>query len=191
MNHESAPSHFGSPVGCVAVFFGSRSNEFNVAPRRSLKTSLLLALLQNRFEEILVLSGENDLALLIEDGDSGGDEAILPFPRKIDDLQCGVESISSMNLFEKFARQFSKGNKDFADVMWKECRARSSKSKYLKPMNHRRRVPVPCSPYRVVVDGVIVGRNSLKGRCMRISQCAAGRSKYISDLEIFKSLGRH
>jgi hypothetical protein len=69
---------------------GSRSNEFNVAPRGSLETSLLLALLQNRFEEILVLSGENDLASLIEDGDSGGDDAILSFPRKIDDLQCGV-----------------------------------------------------------------------------------------------------
>ena len=46
------------------VFFGSRSNEFNVAPRRSLETSLLLALLQNRFEEILALFGENDLASL-------------------------------------------------------------------------------------------------------------------------------
>ncbi len=47
-----------------------------------------------------MLSGENDLALLIEDGNSGSDEAILSFPRKIDDLQCGVESIPCMNLFE-------------------------------------------------------------------------------------------
>ena len=88
-----------------------------------------------------MLSGENHLASLIEDGDSGGDDAILSFPRKIDDLQCGVESISSMNLFEKFAREFSKGDEGLADVVWKECRARSSKSKYLKPMNHRPECP--------------------------------------------------
>ena len=56
-----------------------------------------------------MLSGENDLASLIEDGNSGSDDAILSFPRKIDDLQCGVESIACMNLFEKFARACGAG----------------------------------------------------------------------------------
>jgi hypothetical protein len=93
-----------------------------------------------------------------------------------------------MNLFEKSAREFSKCNEDFANVMWEKCRAGRGKSKHLKPMNYRRRVPVPFGQYRVVVDGVIIGRNGLKSRCMRICQCAAGRSKYIADLEIFKSL---
>ena len=64
--------------------------------------------------------------MLVVDRDSccyGAFFAILP---QIDDLQCRIQGVAGMNLFQEFAGQFRKSSERLADLVRKQCRARGT-----------------------------------------------------------------
>jgi len=80
---------------------------------------------------------EHKFLALIENCDTGCDEAIIALCRQLCNLKRGVESIAGMNLFQEFARQFGEGNELLADVVRKQSCSRRSESEDLQTMHNR------------------------------------------------------
>jgi hypothetical protein len=139
----------------------------------------LLALAE-AFEEIFVLSEQDEFAPLIVDGHLGCDETRVALGCEVDDLKRRIQRVPRMYLFKELARQFGEGNEDLSDVMRKKGCAWSGESQDLQTMDHWSAVSVSLGPFDVVMDRVIVRRDCLERRCMRIGECSTRRAKHLS-----------
>src|SRR5260370_42009690 len=97
------------------------------------------------------------------------------------DFELGIQRVPRMRLFQESTRGTRKCNKHVADVLRKEGGTRSSESEDLQSMHHRSAMPVSARVLDIVVDRVVVSRNRLESRGVRIRQCAAWGAEYVTD----------
>src|SRR6202522_3917217 len=96
-----------------------------------------------------------------------------------------------MNFFEKLARQFRECDKYLSDIVREKCGARCCKSENLESVDNGRRMSMFFCPPRVIVNRMIVGRNRLECRSMRVRQSATWRTEHISHPKICESFCWH
>src|ERR1700674_3754367 len=89
-----------------------------------------------------------------------------------------------MNLFEKLARQFSECDKYLADIVREKRGSWRGKGENLKAVDDGCRMSMFFCPLRVIVNRMIVGRNCLERRSMRVRQSATWRPEHISHPKI-------
>jgi hypothetical protein len=97
---------------------------------------LLLARPSGGFEEIFVLSQQDEFAPLIVNGHPRCDETLVTLGCEVDDLKRRIQRVPGMHLFKELARQFGEGYEDLSDVMRKKGCAWSGESQDLQTMDH-------------------------------------------------------
>src|SRR5580693_9121403 len=96
-----------------------------------------------------------------------------------------------MNLSEKLARQLRECNKYLSNKVREECGARCGKGENLQSVHDGRRMPMLLCPLRVIVNRMIVGRNCLECRSMRVRQSATWCPEHISHPKLCESFCWH
>ena len=98
-----------------------------------------------------------------------------------------IERISGMYFLEKLAGRLGKRDEHVSDVLRKERCPGSREREYLQAMHYRGCVSMtPCILY-VVVNRMIVSRNGLEGRGMRIGECAAWCAEDFANAQVVKA----
>jgi hypothetical protein len=88
-------------------------------------------------------------------------------------LESRIERVSGMYFLEKLAGRLGKRDEHASDVLRKECCPGSREREDLQTMHYRGCVSVTPRILHVVVNRMIVSRNRLEGRGVRICECAA------------------
>ena len=96
-------------------------------------------------------------------------------------LESRIERISGMYFLEKLAGRLGKRDEHVSDVLRKERCSGSCEREYLQAMHYRPCVSMTSRILHVVVNRMIVGRNGLEGRGMRIGECAAWCAEDFTD----------
>src|SRR5277367_268448 len=110
---------------------------------------------------------------------------------KSDNFQTRIECVSGVYFLEKLAGRLSERNEHVSDVLGKERCPGSCEREYLQTMHHRSCVSMTPRVFHVIVNRVIVSRNGLEGRGMRISQCTTWCAKDFADAQVVKSSRRY
>jgi hypothetical protein len=88
-------------------------------------------------------------------------------------LESRIERISGMCFLEKLAGRLGKRDEHVSDVLRKEGCPGSGKCEYLQAMHYWGCVSVTPRILHIVVNRMIISRNGLEGRGVRICECAA------------------
>src|ERR1700733_4228326 len=89
-----------------------------------------------------------------------------------------------MYFLEKLAGGLGKRDEHGSDVLRKERCSGSREREYLQAMHYRGRVSVSPRILQVVVNRMIVSRNGLEGRGVRIGECAAWCAKDFANAKV-------
>src|ERR1700675_1353047 len=108
-----------------------------------------------------------------------------------DNLKGRIERISGMYFFEKLAGRLRKRDEHVSDVLRKEGCPGSREREYLQTMHYRSRVSVTPRIFHVVVNRMIVSRNGLEGRGVRIGECTAWCAENVANAQIVKRSRRY
>src|ERR1700677_4270075 len=106
-------------------------------------------------------------------------------------LERRIERVSGMYFLEKLAGRLGKRDEHVSDVLGKECCPGSREREYLQPMHYRGCVSVTPRILHVVVNRMIVSRNGLEGRGVRIGECAAWCAEGFANSQVFKCSRRY
>ena len=128
---------------------------------------------------------------MIEDCDSSGDKSVRTLFREIDNFKGRVQSVSGMYFLEKLAGRLGKRDEHVSDVLRKERCPGSREREYLQAMHYRGCVSVTPRILHVVVNRMIVSRNGLEGRGVRIGECAAWCAEDFANAQVFKCSRRY
>ena len=125
------------------------------------------------FQRVRVLAVEHELTSLVMHRRPRGYDARVSLRCQLSDFELGIQCVPRMHFFQESTRGTRECHKHVADVLRKEGGTRSSESENLQSMDHRSAMPMAARVLDIVVDRVIVRRNRLESRGMRIRQCAA------------------
>src|SRR5277367_2888812 len=117
--------------------------------------------------------------------------AAISLRRESNNLQSRIERVSGMNFLEKLAGRLGKRDEHVSDVLGKERCPGSCEREYLQAMHHRSCVSMTPRILHVVVNRMIVSRNGLEGRGIRIGECAAGCAEDFTDAQVVKRSRRY
>src|SRR5258705_13750323 len=106
-------------------------------------------------------------------------------------LESRIKRVSGMYFLEKLAGRLSKRDEHVSDVLRKKRCPGSREREYLQAMHYRGCVSMTPRILHVVVNRMIVSRNGLEGRGMRIGECAAWCAEDFADAQIVKRSRRH
>src|SRR6476661_6292639 len=101
-------------------------------------------------------------------------------------LESRIERVSGMYFLEKLAGRLGKRDEHVSDVLRKERCPGSREREYLQAMHYRGCVSVTPRILHVVVNRMIVSRNGLEGRGVRIGECAAWCAEDFANAQVFK-----
>src|SRR5258708_27099008 len=102
-----------------------------------------------------------------------------------------IERISGMYFLEKLAGRLSKRDEHVSDVLRKErCPGRRERE-YLQAMHYRGCVSITPRILHVVVNRMIVSRNGLEGRGVRIGECTAWCAEDFANAQIVERSRRY
>src|SRR5260370_17287801 len=99
--------------------------------------------------------------------------AVISLWGESNNFESRIKRISGMYFLEKLAGRLSKRDEHASDVLRKERGPGSREREYLQTMHYRGCVSVTPRILHVVVNRMIVSRNGLEGRGVRIGECAA------------------
>src|SRR6476660_2962749 len=106
-------------------------------------------------------------------------------------LDSRIERVSGMYFLEKLAGRLGKRNEHVSDVLGKERCPGSREREYLQAMHYRGCVSVTPRVLHVVMNRMIVSRNGLEGRGVRIGECAAWCAEDFANTQVFKRSRRY
>jgi len=106
-------------------------------------------------------------------------------------LESRIERVSGMYFLEKLAGCLGKRDEHVSDVLRKERCPGSREREYLQAMHYRGCVSVTPRILDVVVNRMIVSRNRLEGRGVRIGECTAWCAEDFANAQIFKCSSRY
>ena len=96
-----------------------------------------------------------------------------------------------MYFLEKLAGRLGKRDEHVSDVLRKERCPGSREREYLQAVHYRGCVSVTPRILHVVVNRMIVSRNGLEGRGVRIGECAAWCAEDFANAQVLKRSRRH
>src|ERR1700740_3317705 len=88
-------------------------------------------------------------------------------------LESRIERVSGMYFLEKLAGRVGKCDEHVSDVLRKERCPGSREREYLQAVHHWGCVPATPRILYIIVNWMVVSRNGLEGRGVRIGECAA------------------
>src|SRR5271168_54183 len=106
-------------------------------------------------------------------------------------LESRIEGVSGMYFLEKLAGRLGKRDEHVSDVLRKERCPGSCEREYLQAMHYRGCVSMTPRILHVVVNWMIVSRNGLEGRGVRIGECAARCAEDFANAQVVKRSRRH
>src|SRR6476659_8870327 len=106
-------------------------------------------------------------------------------------LDSRIERVSGMYFLEKLAGRLGKRDEHVSDVLRKERCPGSREREYLQAMHYRGCMSVTPRILHVVVNRMIVSRNGLEGRGVRIGECAAWCAEDFANAQVFKRSRRY
>src|SRR5271154_5344006 len=102
-----------------------------------------------------------------------------------------IERVSGMYFLEKLAGRLGKRDEHVSDVLRKERCPGSCEREYLQAMHYRGCVSMTPRILHVVVNRMVVSRDGLKGRGMRIGECAAWCAEDFTNVQVVKRSRRY
>src|SRR5277367_233113 len=117
--------------------------------------------------------------------------AVISLRGESNNLQSRIKRVSGMYFLEKLAGHFGKRYEHVSDVLGKERCPGSREREYLQAMHYGGRVSVTPRILHVVVNRMIVSRNSLEGRGVRIGECAAWCAEDFANAQVIKCSRRY
>src|ERR1700693_6154150 len=112
--------------------------------------------------------------------------AVISLRCESNNFESRIERVSGMYFLEKLAGRLGKGDEHISDVLRKERCPRSRESEYLQAMHYWGCVSVTPRILYVIVNRMIVSRNGLEGRGVRIGKCAAWGAEDFTNAQVFK-----
>src|SRR5260370_29666148 len=112
--------------------------------------------------------------------------AVISLWGESNNFESRIKRISGMYFLEKLAGRVSKRDEHVSDVLRKERCPRSCEREYLQAMHYRGCVSMMPRILHVIVNRMIVSRNGLEGRGMRIGECAAWCAEDFTDTQVVK-----
>src|SRR5713101_6378655 len=109
----------------------------------------------------------------------------------INNLESRIERVSGMYFLEKLAGRLGKRDEHISDVLRKERCPGSREREYLQAMHYRSCVSMTLRILHVVVNRMIVSRNGLEGRGVRIGECAAWCAEDFANAQVIKRPRRY
>src|ERR1700721_2271029 len=110
---------------------------------------------------------------------------------KSNNLESRIERVSGMYFLEKLAGDLGKRDEHVSDVLRKERCSGSREREYLQGGAYRGCVSVTPRIPHVIVNRMIVSRNSLEGRGVRIGERAAWCAEDFANAQVFKCSRRY
>jgi hypothetical protein len=138
-----------------------------------------------------VFSGEHEFAALVMDCGPRRYLAAIALRGESNNLESRIERISGMYFLEKLAGCLGKRDEHVSDVLRKERCPWSREREYLQAMHYRGCVAVTPRILDVVVNRMIVSRNGLEGRGVRIGECATWCAEDFADAQVVKRSRRY
>ena len=117
--------------------------------------------------------------------------AAISLRRERNNLESRIERVSGMYFLQKLAGRLKERDEHVSDVLRKERCPGSSEREYLQAMHYRCCVSVTPRILDVVVNRMIVCRNGLEGRSVRIGECAAWCAEDLANAQDFKRSRRY
>src|SRR6202035_5841033 len=117
--------------------------------------------------------------------------AAISLRRESNNFESRIERISGMYFLEKLAGRLGKRDEHVSDVLRKERCPGSREREDLQAMHYRGRMSVTPRILHVVMDRMIVSRNALEGRGVRIGECAAWCAEDFANAQVFKCSRRY
>ena len=165
--------------------------DFNVGNAREVARGSSLFVRGVSSQRVRVLAVEHELTSLVMHRRPRRYDARVSLRIQLDDFELGIERVPRMHFFQEPTRGARKRKKHVADVLRKEGGTRSSEGKNLQSMHHRSNMPVSARVLDIVVDRVVVSRNRLESRGMRVRQCAAWGAENLADAQVLEPSRRH
>jgi hypothetical protein len=137
-----------------------------------------------------MLPGEHEFTALVMDPDPRRYLAAISLRGERNNLESRIERISGMYFLEKLAGRLGKRDEHVSDVLRKERRPGSREREYPQAMHYRGCVSVTPRILHVVVNRMIVSRNGLEGRGVRIGECAAWCAEDFANAQVLKTFAR-
>ena len=129
---------------------------------------------------------EHEFAALVMDRGPSRYLAAISLRGESNNLKGGIERVSGMYFLEKLAGRLGKRDEHVSDVLRKERCPGSREREYLQAVHYRGCVSVTPRVFHVVVNRMIVSRNGLEGRSVRIGECAAWCAEDFANAQVFK-----
>src|SRR5277367_479902 len=117
--------------------------------------------------------------------------AAIPLRAESNNLESRIECVPGMYFLEKLAGRLGKRDEHVSNVLGKERCPGSREREYLQAMHNRGCVSVAPRILHVVVNRMIVSRNGLEGRGVRIGECAAWCAEDFADAQVVKRSRRY
>src|SRR5277367_1306794 len=117
--------------------------------------------------------------------------AAISLRRESNNLESRIKRVSGMYFLEKLAGRLGKRDEHVSDVLRKERCPGSREREYLQAMHYRGSVSVTPRILHVVMNRMIVCRNRLEGRGVRIGECTAWCAEDFANAQIFKRSRRY
>ena len=134
---------------------------------------------------------EHEFTALVMDCGLGRYLAAISLRGESNNLESGLGRVSGMYFLEKLAGRLGKLDEHVADVLRKERCPGSREREYLQAMYYRGCVSMTPRILHVVVNRMIVSRNGLEGRGVRIGECAAWCAEDFADAQVVKRSRRY
>jgi hypothetical protein len=138
-----------------------------------------------------VFPGEHEFTALVMDCGPRRYLAAISLRGESNNLESRIERVSGMYFLEKLAGRLGKRDEHVSDVLRKERCPGSREREYLQAMHYRGCVSVTPRILHVVVNRMIVSRNGLEGRGVRIGECAAWCAEDFANAQVFKRSRRY
>src|SRR5277367_3850320 len=138
-----------------------------------------------------MFSREHELTALIMDCGLRCYLAAIALRGESNNLESRVERVSGMYFLEKLAGRLGKRDEHISNVLRKECCSGSREREYLQAMHYRGCVSVTLRILHVVMNRMIVSRNGLEGRGVRIGEGAAWCAEDFANAQVFKRSRRY
>src|ERR1700675_1968571 len=117
--------------------------------------------------------------------------AAISLRRESNNLESRIERVSGVYFLEKLAGRLGKRDEHVSDVLRKERCPGSREREYLQAMHYWGCVALTPRILHVVVNRAIVSRNGLKGRGVRLRECAAWPAEDFANAQVFKRSRRY
>src|SRR6185436_8550633 len=119
-------------------------------------------------QQVLVLAGEHEVAVLVMDGRGHHHNAGRALRNEFGDGECGVKRVARVDPFQEFGRLLEEADQPVADHVREQAGADRARGQHLESVRQQPAMPVRAAELDVVMDRMVIAGDDLKGGEMRL-----------------------